>query len=327
MPLESAEWDALPWRGGHWTHPEGLTGCTVILCPAGTVGAGEVRGAAPGTRETDLLAPGALVQHVNAILLTGGSAFGLAAADGVMRYLREQRVGYGLGPEAVPVPIVPAAVIYDRGAVDGIAPDAAAGYQAGQAAAQASAPPPQGRVGAGVGASLGKLAGRERSSPGGLGYAVLRVGALVVGALMVVNAVGEVRDPASGQIIAGAQDAEGAGFVPSLDLLAAQAEYPAPPPPPAPLNTVIGVVATNAALDRAALAVVLRMADAGLARTIVPAHTLFDGDTLFALALPAPAAPPGPPAGAPRPEHGLITLTGALAAEAVSRAILNAVRS
>jgi L-aminopeptidase/D-esterase-like protein len=325
MPPESAVWDALPWRAGHWTHPDGVTGCTVILCPPGTVGAGEVRGAAPGTRETDLLAPGALVQHVDAVLLTGGSAFGLAAADGVMRYLREQRAGYRTGPEAVPVPIVPAAVIYDRGAVDGIAPDAEAGYRASRAAAAGT--PAPGRAGAGVGARVGKLAGRDRSSPGGLGHAVVRVGTLAVGALMVVNPVGEVRDPATGQIIAGVRAAAGPGFVPGLDVLAAQAAHPDSAGALPPFNTVIGVVATNAPLDRDALAVVLRMADAGVARTVHPAHTMFDGDTLFALALPSPEGQAGPLIDRPRPAPGLVNLAGALAAEVVSRAILNAVRS
>src|SRR5437764_7996241 len=139
MPLTDIEFGALPVQAGHWTHPAGETGCTVILCPPGTVASGEVRGAAPGTRETDLLAPGGLVQQVHAVVLSGGSAFGLAAADGVMRYLREQGIGYGMGAGAVPVPLVPAAAIYDRGAASGTSPDAAAGYAACRAAAQADA--------------------------------------------------------------------------------------------------------------------------------------------------------------------------------------------
>src|SRR6185295_5516034 len=148
---------------GHWTDEAGRTGCTVVLVPGGAVPGVDVRGGAPGTLGTDALRPGTLDDQAHAILLTGGSAFGLAAADGVMRYLREQGIGYGPGPEAVPVPIVPAAVIYDSGAVNGTAPDAAAGYQASQAAAQALGAPSQGRIGAGAGASVGKLAGRERS--------------------------------------------------------------------------------------------------------------------------------------------------------------------
>jgi L-aminopeptidase/D-esterase-like protein len=248
----------------------------------------------------------------------------LAAADGVMRYLREQQIGYGMGPGAVPVPIVPAAVIYDRGAVSGSAPDAAAGYAACQDAARAGAGAAlsAGRVGAGAGATIGKGAGPDRSSPGGLGVAAVRVGGLVVGALMVVNAVGEVRDPTTGQIVAGVRAAEGAGFVPSLDLLVAQAAAQAQQM--GSLNTVIGVVATNAALDQAALAVVARMANAGLARAITPTHTMFDGDTLFALSLP-PAADGAPSPGRPHP--GLVSLVGALAAEAVSQAILNAIQA
>src|SRR5690349_2722927 len=134
MPLIEAEFGELPVQVGHWTHPAGETGCTVILCPPGTVASGEVRGAAPATRETDLLTPGGLVQQAQAVLLSGGSAFGLAAADGVMRYLREQGIGYGMGAGAVPVPIVPAAAIYDRGAAGGTAPDSDAGYAACRAA-------------------------------------------------------------------------------------------------------------------------------------------------------------------------------------------------
>src|SRR5690348_1455674 len=136
MPLVEVEFSELAVQVGHWTHPAGETGCTVILCPPGTVASGEVRGAAPGTRETDVLAPGGLVQQAHAVVLSGGSAFGLAAADGVMRYLREQGIGYGMGAGAVPVPVVPAAVIYDRGAASGTAPDADAGYAACQDAAQ-----------------------------------------------------------------------------------------------------------------------------------------------------------------------------------------------
>lgn len=300
-------------RIGHWTHPTGQTGCTVVLCPDGAWASGEVRGAAPATRETDLLRPGGLVGRVDAVLLTGGSALGLAAADGVMGWLREQGRGYALGPGLPAMPIVPAAGIFDIGAALGLYPDAAAGRLACQAAeADPQAGLGQGRVGAGAGATVGKAGGPERLSRSGLGQATLRVGNIVVGALMVVNAFGEVRDPGTGRIVAGVRDPAG-GFVPTLDLMAAQAAVAMPAP-----NTVIGLVATNAPLDPTALSVVARMANSGLARAITPAHTMYDGDTLFALALPA-----APLAG--RPDPGLVTLVGSVAAEAVSRAVVRAV--
>lgn len=334
MPPIPAAFADLALAVGHWTHPEGRTGCTVVLCPPGTVASGEVRGAAPGTRETDLLRPGGLVGTAHAVLLTGGSAFGLAAADGVMRYLRERRIGFAVGETALPVPIVPAAVIYDVGAVDGTAPDAAAGYAACRAAAQGGIAA-QGRVGAGVGARVGRIAGHERSSPGGVGTAALRAGELLVGALMVVNAFGEVRDPATGQIVAGVRMPGQAGFVPTLDLLTPTDQLgmiqPRLPGMDAPFNTVIGVVATNAPLDQTALAVVARMANAGLARAITPTHSMFDGDTIFALALPRPereqrlAALMSAPAAPPHPV--VVSQVGALAAEAVVTALLNAVRA
>ena len=303
----------LPVRIGHWTHPTGQTGCTVILCPDGAWASGEVRGAAPATRETDLLRPGGLVGRVDAILLTGGSALGLAAADGVMGWLREQGRGYALGPGLPAMPIVPAAGIFDIGAALGIYPDAAAGRAACEAAdADARTGLAEGRVGAGAGATVGKAGGPERLSRGGLGQVALRAGGIVVGALIVVNAFGEVRDPGTGRIVAGVRDPQG-GFVPTLDLMAAQAVAAMAAP-----NTVIGLVATNAPLDPTALSVVARMANSGLARAVTPAHTMYDGDTLFALALPA-----APLAG--RPDPGLVTLVGGLAAEAVGRAVVRAV--
>src|SRR5690348_11625630 len=245
MIMDDVTLDALPIQVGHWTHPEGNTGCTVILCPGGAWASGEVRGAAPATRETDLLRPGGLVGQVHGILLAGGSAFGLAAADGVLTWLREQGVGYRIGPQAPPVPIVPGAAIFDAGAARGLYPDAAAGRRACEAAADPAVREAEGRVGAGAGATVGKAGGPERSSPGGLGQAAVRVGGLVVGALLVVNAVGEVRDPATGQIVAGIRGPDG-GFVATLDVLVAQAAALARAP-----NTTIGVVVTNAPLDPA----------------------------------------------------------------------------
>jgi L-aminopeptidase/D-esterase-like protein len=257
---------------GHAQEPVALTGCTVVLCGQGAVAGGLVRGYAPGTRETALLQPGMLVDRVHAILLTGGSAFGLAAADGVMRYLEERGIGYDTG--GARVPIVPGAVIFDLavGAAD-VRPDAAMGYAAAAAAATVEL---QGNVGAGMGASVGKLLGIGQAMKGGLGMASLRRGDLVVGALAVVNAVGNVHDPENGEIVAGARRADGAGLFSALD---DPAEALAPPMG----NTVIGVVATNARLDVAGANRLAAAGHDGLARAIRPAHTQWDGDTIFAL--------------------------------------------
>jgi L-aminopeptidase/D-esterase-like protein len=302
----------LPLRVGHWTHPGGATGCTVVLCERGAWASGEVRGAAPGTRETDVLRPGGLVGQAHAILLAGGSAPGLAAADGVSRWLRARGAGYRVAAGIPPVPIVPAAVIFDLGAALGVYPDAEAGRLACEAAQEpAAAVGP--RIGAGAGAAVGKAGGPALASPAGLGQATLRAGAVVVWALLVVNAFGEVRDPATGAIVAGVRNPAG-GFTPTLDLLGAGGAAAGAAP-----NTTIGVVATNVALDPTALGVVARMANSGLARAVTPAHTMYDGDTLFTLSLagdsPAPA----------RPDPALVTLVGALGAEAVIGAVLQAV--
>lgn len=247
-------------RVGHWTDPVGLTGCTVVLCPPGTVGSGEVRGGAPGTRETDLLRPGTLVQEVNAILLTGGSAFGLAAADGVMRYLEERGMGFDAG--VARVPIVPAAVLFDLGVGDPRArPGPDAGYAACAAAGEEVA---EGNVGAGTGATVAKLHGPQHGVKGGLGTASRQEGELVVGALAAVNAMGEVLDE-GGQVLAGARVAEGE-------------------PPELPMNTTLVVVATNARLSKDRARLLALAAHDGIAGAIAPAHTMWDGDTAFALA-------------------------------------------
>ncbi len=258
---------------GHADDALALTGCTVVLCGQGAVAGGLVRGFAPGTRETALLQPGMLVEQVHAVLLTGGSAFGLAAADGIMRYLEERGIGYDSG--GVRVPIVPGAVIYDLGLGNPtVRPDAAMGYAAAQAAA--SPMESQGNVGAGMGASVGKLLGMECATKGGLGMASLQRGNVIVGALVVVNAVGNVHDPDSGAPLAGARRPDGGGLFSPLDN---PREILRPPLG----NTVIGLVATNAQLDVAATNRLAAAAHDGLARAIRPAHTLWDGDTLFAL--------------------------------------------
>lgn len=301
---------------GHAQNDEALTGCTVVLCRKGAVAGVDVRGGAPGTRETDLLNPLNLVEKVHAILLAGGSAFGLDAAGGVMRYLEEQGIGFDTG--LAKVPIVPAAILFDLGIGSSqVRPDAEMGYRA--AASASASPPAQGNVGVGTGASVGKIFGMKSAMKAGLGNASVSSGGLVVGALAAVNAFGDVVDPHSGQIVAGARSthlgplalgAEGY-FANTLEVMktfigrtvlnfASRA------------NTVIGVVATNATLTKAQATKVAQMAHDGLARTVRPAHTMLDGDTIFALATGEKKADP--------------STVGALAAEAMAEAILRAVQ-
>ena len=285
---------------GHATDSTARTGCTVILCPAGATAGVDVRGAAPGTRETEALRSGRLVQKAHAVLLTGGSAFGLDAAGGVVEYLEAQNVGFPAG--SVRVPIVPAAVIFDLSVGDAeVRPDRAMGYQACQNAT--SEPVAMGAVGAGTGATVGKAPG-VTSSPGGVGSACIRLDSgLIVAAIAVVNALGNVVDPTTGEILAGGT--ENGSFVDIterlLDANIAQGT-----------NTTIGVVATNAVLTSAETNRVAEMAHDGMARTIRPAHTMFDGDTLFALATGSHTG-------------SSVNTVGILAAEVVAAAIVNAV--
>lgn len=254
--------DVAGLRVGHWTDPSARTGCTVVLCPAGTVGSGEVRGGAPGTRETDLLRPGMLVQEVNAVLLTGGSAFGLAAADGVVRWLEERGIGFDTG--VARVPIVPAAVLFDLGVGDGsVRPGPEAGYAACQAAADH---PEEGLVGAGTGATVAKLHGPDRAVSGGLGSAAVTRDGVTVGALAAVNAFGEIVDD-QGAVLAGASPGQGE-------------EEPQLPG----TSTTLAVVATDARLSRERAHLLAIAAHDGIARAVRPAHTMWDGDTVFTLA-------------------------------------------
>ena len=301
--------DVAGLRVGHFTDPRRPTGCTVLLCEQGVVAGVDVRGAAPGTRETDLLHPLATIEVVHALLLTGGSAFGLAAADGVMRWLEDR--GHGVQVGAARVPIVPAAVLFDLWIGDArIRPDAAAGYAACEAAS--SNHPTQGNVGAGAGASVGKLFGTERAMKGGIGSASIKVGAITVAALVAVNAVGDVVDPATGRVIAGARTDDGKQ---PLDIMAALCDGQLPAPLMAGMATTIGIVATDARLTKAQTNKLAAMAHAGLARSINPVHTASDGDALFALATGGSG------------KAGHLTVLGALAAEVTARAVLNAVRS
>lgn len=288
---------------GHATDQEAATGCTVVLCTDGAVGGVDVRGGAPGTRETDLLRPESTVERVHAVLLAGGSAFGLAAAAGVMQHLEAR--GLGFPTRAGVVPIVPGAVIYDLGIGRAdLRPDAAMGRTACEAAS--SAPPAEGSVGAGTGATIAKQDGAHRSVKGGVGTASARVGDHIVGALVVVNAVGEIYDP-GGEVLAGCRPAHDA---------AASSDGPG-----AGENTTIGVVATDLPLDKAGVTRLAQAAHDGLALAVRPAHTSFDGDTFFALST-TPARP-----GAERvwPIPTLITAAVIeVVAESIRRAVLAA---
>jgi L-aminopeptidase/D-esterase-like protein len=293
---------------GHSTLTTRPTGCTVVLAEAGAVGAVAVRGGAPGTRETDLLAPENFVEHVNGIVLAGGSAFGLDAAGGVMRYLEEK--GAGFATSAGPVPIVPAAILFDLGVGDPqIRPDAPCGYAAARAAR--AGPVDEGSVGAGAGATVGKLLGRDRAMKGGVGTAALRApSGLVVGAIVAVNALGSIVDPRTGRALAGVRTPDGRSLEDPFALVRRGVDATAPWRE----HTTIGVVATNARLTKAQASMVAGMAHDGIARTIVPAHTPGDGDAIFALAT-----------GTLEREAQVGTI-GALAAEAVADAVLRAVR-
>lgn len=317
MKLRNTITDVPGIEVGHAQDNEALTGCTVILCRKGAVGGVDVRGGAPGTRETDLLDPLNLVQKVHAVMLAGGSAFGLDAASGAMRYLEERRIGFNTG--AGRVPIVPAAILFDLGLGRGdVRPDANMGYRACEAAS--IKPPAEGNVGAGTGASVGKILGLKQAMKSGVGCASLEVGAgIVVGALAVVNSFGDVIDPKTGDIVAGVRSARvgpfkiGAPgyFADTLKLMksfagrsvlgfATRA------------NTVLGVVAVNANLTKTGAAKVAHMAQDGLARAVRPAHTMLDGDTVFALAT-----------GGKKVD---VSTAGAYAAEALSLAIVRAAR-
>lgn len=292
---------------GHYTETRRPTGCTVIVTRAGAAAGVDVRGAAPGTRETDLLDPSNLVEKIHAILLSGGSAYGLDAATGVMRYLEEHGIGYKAGPALVP--IVPAAILFDLGVGDAsIRPDAAAGYAACQAAS--STAPAQGSVGAGTGATVGKLFGMARAMKGGIGTASVRVGKVTVGAIVAVNAVGDVRDPATDRLLAGLRNADGSRSAGAADAILAG---DVPPALQAGMATTIGVVATDAMLTKAQCRKLAQQSHDGLARTIDPVHTMWDGDTMFALATGASALP-----------GNMLTL-GLMAARVTEAAILNAI--
>ena len=302
-------------RVGHFTDPRRPTGCTVILYERGAVAGVDVRGSAPGTRETDLLEPTNLVDKVNAVVLSGGSAFGLDAATGVVRYLDERGFGYSLGG-APPVPIVPAAVLFDLTVGDPkIRPTADSGYDACTKAS--SGPVAEGNVGAGAGATVGKLLGR-RPMKGGIGTASIKLpNGIVVASIVAVNCVGDVLDPSTGQIVAGALTPDGKSFLNIAGALkrgtGVAAAGAGSGGAGAGENTTIGVVATNARFSKTEMTKIAQMAHDGMARAISPSHTMYDGDTLFAMSTGT------------SPVVANVTGIGALAAEAVSGAIVRGV--
>ncbi|MBK6862075.1 MAG: P1 family peptidase [Ideonella sp.] len=294
-------------KAGHFTDARRPTGCTVILTEAGAVAGVDVRGAAPGTRETDLLSPLNAVQEVHAILLAGGSAFGLDAASGVVRWLAERGIGVAAGPARVP--IVPAAILFDLWVGDWrIHPDAASGYAA--CAAASTDAPAEGSVGAGAGATVGKMFGIERAMKSGIGSASVQVAGFTVGAIVAVNAFYDVIDPRSGEPLAGVRSADGQHL---HGAMAALLRGELPTAIVAGTSTTIGVVATDAVLDKAQATKIAQMAHDGLARSINPVHTMVDGDTLFALGTGASG------------RKADVTLLGAVAAEVMARAVLRAV--
>lgn len=318
MKLKNAITDVRGIEVGHAQDDEALTGCTVILCRKGAVGGVDVRGGAPGTRETDLLDPINLVEKVHAIVLAGGSAFGLDAATGVMRFLEEKKIGFNTG--IARVPIVPAAILYDLniGRAD-VRPDSAMGYRA--AASASSDAPAEGNGGAGMGASVGKMFGTALAMKSGVGTTSMDLGGgLIIGALVAVNAWGDVINPETGEILAGLRSGKvgplrvgrKGQFADTLTMmkgavgrgilgLATRT------------NTVIGVVATSAKLSKAQATKVAQMAQDGVARAIRPAHTMLDGDVIFALSTGAVKAD--------------VSTVGAFAAEVMAQAILRAVET
>lgn len=300
--------DVPRFKVGHATNRDAATGCSVVICPPGTVGGVDVRGGAPGTRETDLLAPYNRVEEVSAVVLSGGSAYGLASADGVMRYSAEHNMGYRSGTGFL-VPIVPAAILFDLGMGDStVWPDADMGYAACETASDTVVA--QGCVGAGTGAMIGAMRGKAFATKGGIGSASIDLGdGLFVGALVAVNAVGDVLDE-DARILAGIRGDDGQ-FLGMSNLLKGMAHQMIPAAD-ARENTVIGVVATNAKMTKAQAKRMAISAHDGIARAVQPSHTQFDGDTIFSLA-------------SGEIEANLFVIE-AFAADAIAAAIRNGVR-
>ncbi len=294
-------------RVGHFTETRRPTGCTVILTESGATAGVDVRGSAPGTRETDLLNPVNTVDQVHGIVLAGGSAFGLDSASGAVQYLEEKGVGLKVGPATIP--IVPAAILFDLGVGDAsIRPDKAMGYKACRNATDGLVQ--EGSLGAGAGATVGKMFGMGRAMKAGIGSFSIQIGDLVVAALVAVNAVGDVRDPATGEILAGARTEDGRQL---FDVAEYLRENSYSRKAPEGENTTLGVVATNAQFNKTQMTKVAQMAHDGYARAINPVHMPSDGDTVFALSLGSQDADLGQ--------------VGFLAAEATAQAIVRAVKT
>ncbi|MBI2907253.1 MAG: P1 family peptidase [Chloroflexi bacterium] len=304
--MHNAITDVAGIRVGHYTDEAAATGCTVILCEGGAVGGVDVRGSATGTREIELLRPVSLIQEVHAILLSGGSAYGLDAAGGVMRFLEGRATGFPT--RAARVPIVPAAIIYDLAIGDArVRPGA---EEAHQACLDASVVFKEGSVGAGTGATVGKALGAERATKGGLGTASQQVGnSVTVGALAVVNAFGDVVSPENGEILAGPRPEAGRGFASSVDIMC-RGEWSRP----SLTNTTLAIVATDAALNKEQTNKLAQMAQDGLARVLRPAHTMVDGDVVFALST-----------GKPGGRTFDVSALGAVAAQVLAHAIVRAI--
>lgn len=294
-------------RVGHAEDTKAATGCTVIICEEGATAGVDVRGGSPGTRETDLLDPKNLVDKVHAVLLAGGSAFGLDAASGVMKYLEERDIGFDV--QLTKVPIVCGAVLFDLAVGDyRVRPDFNMGYEACLKARDEECP--SGNVGAGTGASVGKFLGMERAMKGGLGSYGLQIGDLKVGSIVAVNALGDIIDPESGEILAGLLDEEGKRLVGTENIMAASYSerkniFSG--------NTTIGLVVTNGIFTKAEANKIASMAHNGYARSIRPAHSIFDGDTIFTMATGRVEAD--------------INVVGFLAARTMERAVVNAIKS
>ena len=310
LAMFNAITDVAGLKVGHWTNKEAATGCTVILAEEGATGGVDVRGGAPGTRETDLLRPLNLVQQAHAIVLSGGSGYGLDAATGVMRWLEERKIGFDVGVGVVP--IVPAAVLFDLtiGSAT-IRPTAEAGYAACQAATDG--PVAEGSVGAGAGATVGKLLGPKFATKCGLGTASIKIGkGILVGALVAVNAFGDVVDPNTSKIIAGTRKPVLGGFINTAEAMKGDLAQTIL----AFANTTIAVVATNAFLTKEQANKVAQMAHDGLAMSIRPIHTMFDGDTVFCLATGKPDKKPA--------DASTVSIIGAVAAQVLAQAVVRA---
>ena len=312
MAHRDALTDVTGIRVGHWTDRRAATGCTVVLCPPHTVGGVDVRGAAPGTRETDLLRPGNLVQEVHAVVLSGGSAFGLEAATGVMQGLAKRGVGLDFGDTVIP--IVPSAILFDLGVGRPKHPTARSGERAMRRATGGRVE--VGSVGAGTGATVAKLSGRERALKGGLGTASEQLDTgVIVAALVAVNAIGAIRDPRTGEVVAAPRD-DDRGFL-DVDSQLRVAKLPDPEEDDqAPEHTTLAVVATNARLTKTQTNRIATVAHDGFASTIWPVHTQGDGDVIFSLAT-----------GEHEVDWAGYRAIEAFAVRAVERAILNAVRA